>query len=144
MSNSKKYKSIYGSENLLTAAQYLAELIAKRRSKKKGLSLPDRFWSNNGTEYKYWKNVIVSENIHANKLLKKYDEDCVIKAFNSYECEKILSIKNKKLEEESRKNQKIKNDREKYKERNEKRDLDENKVPSKPMKKKKSKLGKLK
>ena len=110
----RKYTSIYGAKNLLTAAQYLAELIIEKRSKKQNEKLPSRFWTL--PEYKKWKLILQSENIHACELLKKYDEDCVINGFNCYECDVILTLKNKKLDMASQRFQKEKDKVEKVKE----------------------------
>lgn len=117
MSHKKKYKSQFGASGLITASQFLAECIILRRIKKKGLSLPSRFWTYNNIEYKYWKNALKSEVIKANALLKKYDESCVIQAFNSNECKVILSLQNKKIYRVASELQKRKDTKEQIKEK---------------------------
>lgn len=142
MSNKKKYKSLFGAKGLITASQYLAERIILKRIHKKGLSLPDRFWASGDIQYKYWKNILISEKIKADKLLKKYDESCVIKALESHECKVILSLQNKKIYRVASELQKVKDTKEKVKE---KVNIESVPVSSLPRKKtgKKSIIGRL-
>lgn len=101
MSNKKKYQSILGAKGLITASNYLAELIIKKRSDSKGIKLPNRIWSEQfkkDIRYKYWHNSYFGELVHACSLLKKYDMDCILSALNSPECKVILSLKNVKLD----------------------------------------------
>ena len=100
MSYKKKYKSIYGAKGLVNAPNHLAECIIKKRADKKGIKIPDRIWSKEfkrDLQYKYWHNAYFGELVHANALLDKYDESCIIEALHSYECNVILSLKNDKL-----------------------------------------------
>ena len=100
MSNSSsKYASIYGAKNAIRPDQYLVELIIKRRADKRGVILPPRFWSNNDIQYKYWKNIFVVECTHSKRLFNTYDDDCIITAFNSFECRNVLSSINKNFEQ---------------------------------------------
>ena len=116
--NEKLYQSIYGATKLIRPAQYLAELVVKRRTERKKIDLPHQFWLQKYEEqYGYWKNVFVAECIHAERLMKEYDCDCIINAFNSYDCQKILSVTNKKLKEISRELQRQKNNIEQTREK---------------------------
>ena len=99
MSNTKRYKSIYGSPRLLDIDQHLAELVIKRRADKRGIALPHRFWSKKADGYdKTWGNALVGEIIHSRAFSSKYDDDCLLMAFNSKECEVVLTLKNSKFE----------------------------------------------
>lgn len=99
MSYKKKYQSLMGAKGLITAPNYLAELIILKRANKKGINLPHRIWDKQfkGSEYKYWHNSYFGELVYASAILEQFDEDCVIEAFNHNECELILSLKNEKL-----------------------------------------------
>ena len=143
MSNKAKYKSIYGSTRLLRVEQYLAELIIKRRADKKGLRLPDKFWTIKDIQYKYWKNALASEIIHGSKIAKQYDSDCIIKAFNSYECQVILTLKNSKLDRIANDLQKKKDLAKQVREINPLEVVSPDEKPRQPIGRK-NKLGKLK
>ena len=140
MSNSKKYVSIYGAKRSIRGDQYLVELIIKRRSEKQGVNLPDRFWSTEG--YEYWSKIFVSECTHAKRLFAKYDSDCIIDAFNSFDCKNILSCVNKQLEKITKEFQRRKNLLESIKEHNLLQIESTNIIPTKPTGKL-SKLSKL-
>lgn len=116
MSNSKKYASIYGAKRSIRPDQYLVELIIKRRSEKQGVNLPDRFWSFKNNKYEYWKNIFAAECTHAQKLFNKYDAECIIDAFNSYDCRLVLSVTNNKLEKITKEFQRRKDTLEKVRE----------------------------
>jgi hypothetical protein len=94
----KHYASIYGALKPIRPDQYLCELIIQRRAEKKGIKLPDRFWSSKNIQYAYWSKIFFSECRHAKPLFQKYDPDCVIDAFQSFDCKFILSAANKQLE----------------------------------------------
>lgn len=99
MSNNKKqYASIYGATRPIRPDQYLVELIIKRRADKKGITLPQRFWSIKNVQFAYWTQIFGSELRHSKSLFKKYDPECIIDAFNSYDCQYVLSSTNKQLE----------------------------------------------
>jgi hypothetical protein len=97
--NQKRYQSIYGALKPIRPDQFLVELIIRRRSEKQNIKLPDRFWSKEySKEYDYWAKIFFSECRHSKPLFDKYDADCVIDAFNSYDCRNILSAANKSFE----------------------------------------------
>jgi hypothetical protein len=91
----------------------------------------------------YWKKIFAAECTHAKKLFSTYDPDCIINAFNSYECKDILSVTNKKFENIIKQYQHKKDIVELTKEHNELSTVSTNIVPKQPSGKK-SKLGKLK
>lgn len=146
MSYKKKYKSVFGAKGLINAPNYLAEQIIERRMNKKGLKLPDRIWDRKyrkDLQYKYWHGAYFGEVTHACKLLKDFDEDCVIQALDSHECKLILSVTNNTLRRVAREIQKVKEQRERFKERQELTIVATTSTP-KPKRRTKSKLGKLK
>ena len=96
----KRYASIYGAKNSIRPDQFLCELIIQRRAEKKGIKLPDRFWTS--PEYAYWAKIFYSETKHAKPLFEKYDSMCVICAFQSFDCRNILSAANKQLDKTAR------------------------------------------
>jgi hypothetical protein len=101
MSNNQiKYQSIYGAVKPITAAQYLVELIIQRRAKKSKVYLPPGWYKREfGDQYKYWTKIWNYETKFVKQLFEKYDPQCVIDAFNSHDCQMILSANNKKLAE---------------------------------------------
>ena len=142
----QKYKSIFGAKGLITAPNYLAEQIIKKRIDKKGISIPDCIWNprfKTSLLYKYWHGAYVGEMINALALLKQYDEDCVIHALESHECKAILSVTNEKLARISREKQEVKDRQEEFSEKNTITLTAVDSVP-KPQKGKKSMRGKLK
>ena len=98
MSNKQKYQSVYGAKTRIRADQYLVELVIQRRADRKNITLPDRFWAvkRNG-KYAAWVKIFGSELTHARRIFDQFDEDCVVKAFEDYECRAILTLSNKKL-----------------------------------------------
>lgn len=68
-----KYESIY-SDRKVSAAQYIAELVCLNRANKLGIDLPIYFWNS-----PQWKQFYTLQLIHANKLLKEFDEASIIK-----------------------------------------------------------------
>ena len=146
MPDNKKYVSIYGATRSIRGDQYLVELIIQRRSAKQGVKLPERFWSKklySDGEYDYWAKFFYSECSHAKKLFDKYDSDCIIEAFNSYDCRNILSCVNKQLEKTTKEYQRRKNVLESVKESVKIKIVSPDIVPKKS-KGKLTKLGKLK
>lgn len=146
MSYQKKYRSVFGARGLITAPNYLAEQIIKKRIAKKGIKIPQRIWDKKfakDPEYKYWHGAYFGEYKKACAVLKKYDEDCVIKALDSYECKLVLSLHNKTFERVIKEIQKTKQIKEQVKEKVKTHVEYKNKLPPKP-KGQKSRLSKLK
>jgi len=146
MSYQKKYKSIFGANGLITAPNHLAEIIIKKRINKKGIKIPSRIWDKKfakDPDYKYWHGAYFGEYKKACAVLKKYDEECVVKAIESYECKLVLSLYNKTFERVIKELQKQKHIKEKTKERIKPIVTYKNKLPPK-QKGTKSRLSKLK
>lgn len=145
MSYKKKYKSMFGAKGLITAPNYLAEKIVKKRADKKGLRLPNRIWDrkySRDLQYKYWHGAYFGEYKKACDVLSRHDEGCVIKAIDSYECEKILSLYNQTFERVISEFEKIKEVKEQNREKIEQLASYKSEVAPKP-KGNKSKIGKL-
>jgi len=81
--NKSTFKSIYGN-GFVTPAQYLTEALCFLVARQRGINLPDRFW-----ESKEWAKFFRHQVTLANRLLKKYDIDAILKAL------KDRRIKNK-------------------------------------------------
>jgi len=84
----KKYPSKYSNGVLVSAAQFITEIICERIAKKQKKDLHYRFWLSD-TWAKEYKGQIGS----ANKLLSKYDANDIIDALRSYRGEKIYSLR---------------------------------------------------
>jgi hypothetical protein len=84
----KKYPSKYSNGKLVSAAQYITELICEKKAKLTGQDLHYKFWSHK-TWSAYYRNQIGT----ANKLLLKYSEAAIVKALNTYEAAKIYSLR---------------------------------------------------
>ena len=137
----KRYASIYGAKNSIRPDQYLVELIIQRRAEKQGIKLPDRFWTD--ISYSYWAKIFYSETKHAKPLFQKYDAECVICAFQSFDCRNILSAANKQLDRISQEFQRRKDLTDSTKEANVVVTTNTNIIPNKPMGKA-NRLSKLK
>lgn len=85
---SKQYPSKYSNGKLVSAAQYITELICEKKAKLTGQDLHYRFWVNKKWSA-YYRNQIGS----ANKLLTKYSETAIVKALNTKEAAKIYSLR---------------------------------------------------
>ena len=77
------FQSIYGN-GFITPAQYLTEALCFLVARQRSLNLPDRFW-----EDKEWAKFFRHQVTLANRLLKEYDIQAVLKAL------KDKRIKNK-------------------------------------------------
>ena len=79
--SASRYPSRYGgSDNFVTPAQYIIELICEKKAKLDNRTLPLKFWNHPdwSSFYKRWLR-------QTHKLLKKYDERAVIAALKSKE-----------------------------------------------------------
>jgi hypothetical protein len=85
---SNQYPSKYSNGKLVSAAQYITEIICEKKAKLTGQDLHHRFWAS-AKWAAYYRNQIGS----ANKLLKKYSETAVVKALNTPEASKIYSLR---------------------------------------------------
>jgi hypothetical protein len=84
----KKYPSKYSNGKLVSAAQYITEIICEKKAKLTGQDLHYRFWANK-TWSSYYRNQIGS----ANKLLDKYSETAIVRALNTDAASKIYSLR---------------------------------------------------
>ena len=95
----KRFASIYGAKKPILAHQYLVELIVKRRADKQNIQLPNQWWlAKFKPTYDYWTKLWNYETKFIKPLLEKYDAQCLIDAFTSFDCKDVLSAKNPKLE----------------------------------------------
>lgn len=83
-----KYPSKYSNGKLVSAAQYITEIICEKKAKLTGQDLHHRFWVSVKWAA-YYRNQIGS----ANKLLQKYTETAIVKALNTPEAAKIYSLR---------------------------------------------------
>jgi hypothetical protein len=83
-----KYTSKYSNGKLVSAAQYITELICENKAKKDKLDLHYRFWTTKSWSA-YYRNQIAS----ANKLIQKYDVKAIIAALRHKDAEKIYSLR---------------------------------------------------
>ena len=83
-----KYPSRYSGDKLVTAAQYITELICEKKAKVDGKDLHYRFWLNKEWE-KFYKGQIGT----AHKLLKKYDAKAIIRALKNPKTRNTYSLR---------------------------------------------------
>jgi hypothetical protein len=82
-----RYKSP-STGDFCTFAQYVAEIICQRQAKHEKIgTLPYKFW-NKGK----WKSIYIRQIGLANKLIKEFGEDSVMKFINSKEGVKTISL----------------------------------------------------
>lgn len=86
--NSSKYPSRYSNGKLVSAAQYITEIICENKAKKDKLDLHFRFWTNTKWS-KYYRDQIAT----ANKLLASYDAKAIIKALADDKAKNIYSLR---------------------------------------------------
>lgn len=89
-----RYPSKYSNGKLVSAAQYISEMICERIAKKDKRDLHYRFWLSSEWEKQY-KGQIAA----ANKLLKKYDYKSIVAALLSPVGQKIYSLRAPHLED---------------------------------------------
>jgi hypothetical protein len=83
-----KYISKYSNGKEVSAAQYIVELICENKAKQEKKDLHYKFWTN--AEWaSYYRNQIAT----ANKLVKKYNEQAVIRALKNFKAQKIYSLR---------------------------------------------------
>lgn len=83
-----KYISKYSNGKTVTAAQYITELICENKAKKEKKDLHYKFWTNNQWS-KFYRDQIAT----ANKLVKQFNEQAIIKAIKNIKAEKIYSLR---------------------------------------------------
>lgn len=82
------YPSKYSNNKTVSAAQYITEIICEHRAVKEKKDLHFRFWLN-----KEWAKFFRDQIATANKLIKKYSAQSIIKALNSDKGLKIYSLR---------------------------------------------------
>ena len=84
-----KYNSIFSPGKKVKAAQYLTELICERKAKldTNGQDLPNHFW-----KLPVWRKYFQFQIVVANKLLKKFREDALIRALKDNRSYKTYSL----------------------------------------------------
>lgn len=88
-----KYQSRYSPDKLVTAAQYITELICEKKAKLAGGELPVKFW-----ELKNWGS-FYRQQIHvANGLLRIYAEQAIIRGLNNPIAAKVYSLRAPQLD----------------------------------------------
>lgn len=90
-SDKRPFKSLF-KEGYVTEADYIAELLFKRRGEFDKNSLPQSFWN-----VPKFRKLYVGQIIHINKLLKEYSAAVLIRAVN--ESKYALSITNPRIKE---------------------------------------------
>jgi len=84
-----KFDSEYSPNKQVTAAQYIAELICKKRADSTNTVLPIFFW-----RLDEWKNYYLYQLMQANILIKRYDPITIIQAINDKKAKTVFSLKN--------------------------------------------------
>lgn len=85
---SEQYPSKYSNGKLVSAAQYITEIICEKRAKLNKQDLHYRFWVT-----KIWASYYRNQIASAHKLLKKYPAIAIVKALNEKRAEKIYSLR---------------------------------------------------
>jgi hypothetical protein len=87
------YKSKYCTEDkIVTAPQYLAELMCEKSARQKGVDLPDRFWNN-----PQWNRVFRRHIAQLHRLLQRFQVEAVVRAFHDQRTSGFLSFGNKRF-----------------------------------------------
>jgi hypothetical protein len=82
------YISKYSNGKTVSAAQYITEIICEHKAVLEKRDLHFRFWLN-----KEWEKFFRDQIATANKLLKQYSPNAIIKALNSPKAAKIYSLR---------------------------------------------------
>lgn len=83
-----KYQSRYSNGKMVSAAQYITELLCENKAKKDNKDLGFRFWTN-----KEWSRFYRDQIATANKLLSKYSDRAIIAALKNKRAENIYSLR---------------------------------------------------
>jgi hypothetical protein len=83
-----RYVSKYSNDKLVSAAQYITELICENKAKKDKLDLHYRFWTS-----KVWATYYRNQIATSHALLKKYPAKAIIAALTDKKAEKIYSLR---------------------------------------------------
>lgn len=88
MSNDNKYLSKYSNGKMVSAAQYITELICENKAKIEKKDLHYRFWTS-----KEWARYYRDQIATTNKLLEKYDAKAIINALKDSSSSRIYSLR---------------------------------------------------
>lgn len=83
-----KFRSKYSNNKLVSPAQYITELICENKAKIDKKDLHFKFWLNKEWAI-FYKNQIAT----ANKLLKTYEPEHIIRALKTFPGQKIYSLR---------------------------------------------------
>lgn len=97
-----KYPSRYSNGKMVSAAQYITEMICENKARYNKQDLSFKFWTNKAW-MKFYKDQIAT----ANKLLGKYSEQAIIKALKHQKAANIYSLRAPHLIEIIEQEQKI-------------------------------------
>jgi hypothetical protein len=87
LSDKSKYKH-ESTGDFCTCAAYVAEIMCKKNAENKNVgSLPYKFWSKKPWDWTFKRQLIA-----ANKMIKEFSEEGIVKAVNSTEFRKIFSL----------------------------------------------------
>jgi len=86
-SEKSKYKH-ESTGDFCTCAAYVAEIMCKKNAENKNVgSLPYKFWNKKPWDWTFKRQLFT-----ANKLIKEFSEEAIVKAVNSPEFRKIFSL----------------------------------------------------
>ena len=85
-----KYISKYSNDKVVSAAQYITELICERKASKDKKDLHYRFWLS-----KEWSAFFKNQIATAHKLLKQYSDKAIVNALLTEQGKKIFSLRSK-------------------------------------------------
>lgn len=83
-----KYISKYSNDKVVSAAQYITELICERKASKDKKDLHYRFWLS-----KEWSAFFKNQIATAHKLLKQYSDKAIVNALLTEQGKKIFSLR---------------------------------------------------
>lgn len=83
-----KYISKYSNGKYVTVAQYITELICENKAKQEKKDLYFKFWTSKEWSL-YYRNQIAT----ANKLVKQYNPQAIIRALKTTQATKIYSLR---------------------------------------------------
>lgn len=95
-----KYPSRYSNGKMVTAAQYITELICEKKARKDGGDLPQEFWKQDK-----WASYFRQQIVSANGLLRIYDAQAIIRALKSNASFSIFSLRAPHLDDIIKKEQ---------------------------------------
>lgn len=83
-----KYISKYSNGKMVSAAQYITEIICQNKATLEKKDLHYRFWTN-----KEWASFFRNQIATANKLISKYSEKAIINALKNPKASRIFSLR---------------------------------------------------